>query len=90
MYAIRSYYARKGMTGARDDLPQEVIDGLKDIRGKVKSPLAVGFGISKPEHAQKLKPYADAIVVGSAIVALSEANHNEAVKLAESIAKACA
>ncbi len=84
------YVARKGMTGARDDLPQEVIDGLKDIRGKVKSPLAVGFGISKPEHAQKLKPYADAIVVGSAIVALSEANHNEAVKLAESIAKACA
>ena len=35
-------------------------------------PVAVGFGISSPEHIKLLMPYADALVVGSALVRVVE------------------
>jgi tryptophan synthase alpha chain len=31
-------------------------------------PIAVGFGVSRPEHVREISEYADAVVVGSAIV----------------------
>ena len=65
--------ALSGVTGARATLPsdlrafiQRVYDYTKDFR----LPLAVGFGISTPEHVAELTTYADGVVVGSALVKL--------------------
>jgi tryptophan synthase alpha chain len=62
------YVSVTGITGARTDLPPELIRELDEVRRLVKCPLAVGFGISTPEQVQGLAPHVDGVVVGSAIV----------------------
>jgi tryptophan synthase alpha chain len=62
------YVSVTGITGARTDLPQELIAALQEVRSLVKCPLAVGFGIATPEQVKWLAPYVDGVVVGSAIV----------------------
>lgn len=57
-----------GTTGARDQLPEELSGQLKRLRGKTNLPLAVGFGVSKPEQVGTLRGLADGVIVGSAIV----------------------
>lgn len=58
-----------GVTGARDTLPPSVFDLICSVRREADLPIAVGFGISKPEHLQPLvSAGADGIIVGSAIV----------------------
>ncbi len=59
-----------GITGERDKLPPELREQLKWLRAKTEIPLAVGFGISRPEHVQELKGVADGAIVGSGIVRL--------------------
>jgi tryptophan synthase alpha chain len=62
------YVSVTGITGARTELPSDLVAALKEVRSLVKGPLAVGFGISTPEQVRWLAPYVDGIVVGSAIV----------------------
>jgi tryptophan synthase alpha chain len=57
-----------GTTGVRSDLPTELRDQLAWLRTTTDLPLAVGFGISKPEHVDMLRDTADGVIVGSAIV----------------------
>ena len=57
-----------GTTGARDQLPVELSGQLKRLHGKTDLPVAVGFGVSKPEQVDTLRGLADGIIVGSAIV----------------------
>ncbi|QDU81782.1 Tryptophan synthase alpha chain [Polystyrenella longa] len=57
-----------GITGVRDDLPPELKDQLRWLREKTDLPLAVGFGIGKPEQIDMLRGDADGVIVGSAIV----------------------
>jgi tryptophan synthase alpha chain len=57
-----------GITGERRDLPPELLDHLKWLRTQTELPLCVGFGVSTPEHVKMLKPAADGVIVGSAIV----------------------
>lgn len=59
-----------GITGERDKLPPELREQLTWLRTKTDIPLAVGFGISRPEHVRELKGLADGAIVGSAIVRL--------------------
>jgi tryptophan synthase alpha chain len=59
-----------GTTGAREGLPEGLIASLADLRRLTDKPLAVGFGISRPEQAAALAPHADGVIVGSAIVRL--------------------
>jgi len=66
------YVSLTGITGARDRLPQDVVERLKLVKSISRVPVAVGFGISKKEHIELLNPYADALVIGSAIVSLVE------------------
>ncbi len=61
-----------GITGAREALPSELISYLDELRQLTDKPLAVGFGISRPEQAAALAPHADGVIVGSAIVRLME------------------
>jgi len=57
-----------GVTGAREALPEELGVFLGRVRKQTELPLAVGFGISRPEHLAELAPLADGVVVGSALV----------------------
>jgi tryptophan synthase alpha chain len=57
-----------GTTGAREQLPQELSEQLQRLRTKTHLPLAVGFGVSRPEQVEALRGLADGVIVGSAIV----------------------
>ncbi len=59
--------ARAGVTGERDSSP-EISGSVKSIRAFSKLPIAAGFGISTPEHVAAVTKYADAAIVGSALV----------------------
>ncbi|MFH1402640.1 MAG: tryptophan synthase subunit alpha [Candidatus Altiarchaeota archaeon] len=62
-----------GTTGARESLSAKLKPLVARIRRMTSLPLAVGFGISKPEHVREVLSYgADAAIVGSAIVKLVE------------------
>lgn len=64
------FTARQGITGAKETLDPNIVANLKKIRKYFSVPIAVGFGISKKEHLQALKPHVDIAVVGSAIIDL--------------------
>lgn len=57
-----------GVTGARDRLSAAIEPMLRRIREATSLPLAVGFGISRPEHAAAVAKLADGVIVGSALV----------------------
>jgi tryptophan synthase alpha chain len=61
--------SRTGVTGAREALPEALPELAQRARRSTKLPLAIGFGISQPEHVSSLRGIADAAVVGSALVA---------------------
>jgi tryptophan synthase alpha chain len=63
-----------GVTGARTELPAGLPDFLARVRRHTSLPLAVGFGVSRPEHLRSLHGLADAAVVGSAIVDVIDAS----------------
>jgi tryptophan synthase alpha chain len=62
--------SRLGVTGARDRVAVGAEDMVRRIRAITDMPIALGFGISRPEHVAEVGAYADAAVVGSALVAL--------------------
>ncbi|MCH6550791.1 MAG: tryptophan synthase subunit alpha, partial [Planctomycetes bacterium] len=59
--------ARVGITGERDDAP-DVAGRVAAIRKLTDLPIAVGFGISRPEHVEAVTACAEAAIVGSALV----------------------
>jgi tryptophan synthase alpha chain len=61
--------SRTGVTGAREAMAEGLPELARRVRKIAKLPLAVGFGISLPEHVVALRGIADAAVVGSALVA---------------------
>jgi tryptophan synthase alpha chain len=64
--------SRTGVTGARESLSDAVAPLVAAVRAVSDLPLAVGFGISRPEHVAELGRQVEAVVVGSAIVNLIE------------------
>ena len=57
-----------GTTGIRDQLPAELKQQLQWLKTQTRLPLAVGFGISRPDQVEALRGLADGVIVGSAIV----------------------
>ena len=57
-----------GVTGARDELPEELSGFMSRVRAASDLPLAVGFGISTRGHVETVATVADAAVIGSAFV----------------------
>jgi tryptophan synthase alpha chain len=57
-----------GVTGAREDLASGLADFIGRVRNATNLPIAVGFGISQPEHFRAVARIADAAVIGSAII----------------------
>ena len=62
------------MTGARKQLPEDTRDLVRRVRRHTKLPIAVGFGISSAEQFAAVGEFAEAAVVGSAIVETIERN----------------
>ena len=64
LYAV----SRTGVTGEQQQLAGDLKDFLRALRHCAKSPIAVGFGISRPEHVKAVWEGADGAIVGSSIV----------------------
>ena len=62
--------SRLGVTGARDRVAGGAEALVRRIRVHTSLPIALGFGISRPEHVAEVCAYADAAVVGSALVSV--------------------
>jgi len=62
--------SRLGVTGARDQVASGAEAMVRRIRAFTPMPIALGFGISRPEHVAEVGGFADAAVVGSALVDL--------------------
>jgi tryptophan synthase alpha chain len=68
VYAI----SRVGITGTRETVASDAPDLVARLRQFTRLPIAVGFGISNEEHVRAVGEFADAAIVGSALVALIE------------------
>jgi tryptophan synthase alpha chain len=68
LYAI----SRLGVTGSRDELAEGGRALVERIRSESALPIAVGFGISHPDHVREVRRWADAAVVGSSLVSVIE------------------
>jgi tryptophan synthase alpha chain len=66
--------SRTGVTGEQASLSDAVTPLIQRVRAVTDLPIAVGFGINKPEHVSALAPQVEAVAVGSAIVRLIEKN----------------
>ena len=64
--------SRTGITGERQNLSDSIVPTLARVRKHSDLPVAVGFGVSRPEHVREIWKIADGAVVGSAIVAQIE------------------
>jgi len=62
------YVSVTGITGARQELPPEVVDQVGWLKSETELPVCIGFGISQAEQVKMLSQVADGIIVGSAIV----------------------
>ena len=82
VYAV----SRTGITGPREEFPEDAEKLVRRLRRYTKLPIAVGFGISTPVQVRAVAGFADAAVVGSALVEKIEGNRgNEAKAVAEFI-----
>jgi len=61
-----------GVTGARSDLASDLGAFLARVRARTALPLVVGFGISRPEHLERLHGVVDGAVVASALIDLMD------------------
>ena len=68
IYAV----SRAGVTGARDEMTEDAEALVKRVRSLSGLPVAVGFGLSTPEQVRQVWDFAEAAVIGSAIVSQIE------------------
>lgn len=81
LYAI----SRLGVTGARDAVAASAAPLVARVRQSSSLPVALGFGISCPEHVREVTGYADAAVVGSAIVQVIEESSRQGKDVAAEV-----
>jgi tryptophan synthase alpha chain len=70
--------SRTGVTGVQESVSAAIAPLIAAVRAQTGLPLAVGFGVSKPEHVAELGSQVEAVVVGSAFVRLIEQNADNA------------
>ncbi len=72
---VSTHNTHTGVTGAKEDVSGRVEGLVADLHDVTDKPVAVGFGVSKPEHVKKIVDWgAEGVIVGSALVrALGEA-----------------
>lgn len=57
-----------GVTGARDSLARDLPEYMERVRRHTDLPLALGFGISNPDHVRAASALADGVAIGAAII----------------------
>lgn len=72
-----------GVTGVRESLSDSARALVESIRAETDLPVAVGIGVSTPEHARAVASYADGVIVGSAIVARAAGASDPAAAVGE-------
>ena len=68
VYAV----SRVGITGAQTSVASDAETLVRRLRAFTETPIAVGFGISNADHVRAVAEFADAAIIGSALVALIE------------------
>jgi tryptophan synthase alpha chain len=76
--------SRLGVTGVRDSVDDSARELAERVKSQTRLPLALGFGISRPEHVRAIGQWADAAVVGSALVKVI-AEHGETPALLDEV-----
>ncbi len=71
------YVSLKGVTGAGNLDVESVEEKMNVIRGITNLPLGVGFGISNADAAAQVGRFADAVVIGSALIRIIESEQND-------------
>lgn len=83
------YVSTTGVTGAGSGAVTEVSEAVARVKSASGLPVAVGFGVKTPDHAEAIARSADAVVVGSAIVdAMHEGGVDGAIELVKSLSDA--
>jgi tryptophan synthase alpha chain len=76
--------SRLGVTGVRDTVDESARELAQRVKAETRLPLALGFGISRPEHVRSIGQWADAAVVGSALVKVI-ADHGSSAGLLDEV-----
>ena len=76
--------SRLGVTGVRDTVDDSARELAQRVKSETRMPLALGFGISRPEHVRAIGQWADAAVVGSALVKVI-AEHGQSAALLDEV-----
>jgi tryptophan synthase alpha chain len=76
--------SRLGVTGVRDSVDDSARELAERVKSETRMPLALGFGISRPEHVRAIGQWADAAVVGSALVKVI-AEHGQSAGLLDEV-----
>jgi tryptophan synthase alpha chain len=76
--------SRLGVTGVREAIDVSAKDLADRVRAETTMPLALGFGLSRPEHVRAVGQWADAAVVGSALVKVI-AEHGQSAGLLDEV-----
>lgn len=71
------YVSLKGVTGSKELDVDDVAKQLQRMQGEVELPFGIGFGIRNGETAAAMSKQGAAVIVGSALVSLIEANHDK-------------
>lgn len=77
------YVSLTGVTGARERLEEQLPAEVARVRRATRLPVGVGFGVSRPEHAAWIATFADAVVVGSALIEIMEKEKRNEDKVKE-------
>ena len=73
--------SRRGTTGARRDIPEELREKVAGIKERTDLPVAVGFGISTRDQVERILSLADGAIIGSALISALEEGEDLTEKL---------
>jgi len=79
------YVSITGITGTKSARAADVAEAVARLRRHTKLPIAVGFGIKTPDQAEAVARFADAAVVGTALVQRIAANLGAEAKLVDAV-----
>jgi tryptophan synthase alpha chain len=77
-----------GTTGIRSEFAVDLTEIVKQIKQVTNIPVMIGFGISTPEQAEKMREIADGVIVGSAFVKIIAEHGDESAPYIKKLVKA--
>ena len=77
------YVSLTGVTGARRELPADILQNIRAAKKMTDKPICVGFGVSSPEQVRSITRVADGVIVGSAIIKELEKNKGRQTAVAK-------